>query len=60
MTENSLKIAEKLHDSKFPEPYDVAAKKAAEEKAKVPVVTYKEQDSDDEDPDTVETRKSLR
>ena len=64
VTENSIKIAEELTKTKFPEPHDVEkrkAKEAAEKKAHaLPTVYYREYDSDDEDPDTVETRKSLK
>ena len=60
VTANSIKIAETLTKTKFPEPHDVAARKAREDKKKPPLVNWKMQDSDDEDPDTVETRKSLK
>ena len=58
-TANSIKIAEELHKSKFPEPHDVAARKAKDPKEPLPIF-YPTHDSDDEDPDTIGTRASLR
>lgn len=59
-TENSISTAEKLVGSKMAEPYDVEKKKAKDAKNGPPTVRYTIHDSDDEDPDTIETRKSLR
>ena len=56
----SIKIAEKMTKAKMPEPYDVikAKKDAAHKRA--PVIKYPVHDSDDEDHDPIETRKSLK
>jgi hypothetical protein len=54
-TEESLKTAEKLVGSTFPNP------SAPEEKAKIePKVFYTFHDSDDEEDDTFQTRKSVK
>lgn len=55
-TKNSIRIAESLHNRKMPGPEDSAAQKA---KVKPPV-PYPELDSDDEEDDTAETRKSIK
>lgn len=55
-TKNSLKIAETLRNRKMPGP-----ESSTVEKNKVkPPVPYPELDSDDEEDDTVETRKSIK
>jgi len=55
-SKNSLKIAESLHNRKMPSPDS-----SATEKQKVkPPVPYPALDSDDEEDDTVETRKSIK
>lgn len=55
-SKNSLKIAEALHNKKMPSPDS-----SATEKQKVkPPVPYPDLDSDDEEDDTVETRKSIK
>lgn len=58
-TEHSIKIAEKLTKGKMAEPFDVE-KRDKKLKTYAPVVSYTIADSDDEDADTVETRKSLK
>jgi len=58
-TENSITVAEKLVGAKMAEPHDVEKRKAKAGKAE-PVVKYTMHDSDDEDQDTIETRKSLK
>lgn len=58
-TEKSIAIAEKLVKGKMQEPHDVIKAEMKKSKAN-PLVKYPVYDSDDEDPDTVETRKSLK
>lgn len=54
-SKNSLRIAEKITGKKFPKPSDPTQ----QDKIK-PTPEYHHADSDDEDPDTVETRKSIK
>lgn len=56
VSKNSLKIAESLHNKKMPSPGSSAVEK---QKVKPPV-PYPNLDSDDEEDDTVETRKSIK
>jgi hypothetical protein len=57
-TANSITTAEKLVGSKMAEPYDVDKRKKAE--GIFHDVPYKLHDEEDEDPETLETRRSLR
>jgi hypothetical protein len=55
VTANSIKKAEAIVGAKFPEPTD------PKQKAKIkPPVEYHLHDSDEEDEDTVETRRSVK
>lgn len=58
-TEKSIATAEKIAKGKMEEPYDVV-KALAKTLKHAPNVAYTIHDSDDEDPETVETRKSLK
>jgi hypothetical protein len=56
VTNNSIKVAESIIGSKMPEPTDPKELKKVENRG----VEYKHYDSDDEDDDTVETRRSVK
>lgn len=59
-TMDSIAEAEKLQGAKMEEPHDIEARKAASPWELANAPTYKLHNSDDEDEETIETRKSLR